>query len=624
MTRATIIKKFIFWVGLAMSLYQLSIGYFGTPLALVHRPIISCVLLAFLYLTVDYKGQRGNEPSTLDIVLAVLSLACGVFALANSSGFVQRYIYLTPVKPLEYVYGIVFLLLVLEAGRRAMGWVMTVICSIMIAYVLFGHLLPGALYHRQFSLGNLIEQLTMTTEGCYGSPTHSAVTVVYMFILFGACLTATKTGEFFMDLSLCLTGRFSGATAKTAVVSSGLMGMIQGSSISNVVTTGTFTIPAMKKAGFPSEFAGAVETVASCGGQIMPPVMGAAAFIMADYTGIAYSNIIKYAIIPAILYYACSMLQVHFRSKKLGMKGLPKEDIPRFIDILKDKGVFLLPVVLIIVLLLKGYTPMRAGFIGTISNLILAIIFGKNKKQIFQDLFHEFGNASGQMTTIIAAVLNAGIIVGGLFMTSLGMRLSSFIVSLAGGHLILGLLFAMVVAIVLGMGMPTSAAYIVMATLVAPGLVKLGLTLVQAHMFVLYFACMSMLTPPVAIAAYAAASIAQSNPSRTGFTAWKLAFAAFIVPYMFAYGPDLLMLNGFVASLWPFVTAITGCLCLAIGIEGFLHHHANLFQRGIAFIAAFLLINTNAITDVVGLALFAIIAALQFAERKKIHKIEEL
>ncbi len=325
MTRANIIKKFIFWVGLAMSIYQLSIGYFGTPLALIHRPMIACVLLSFLFLTVDYKGNRGGDPSALDIVLAVLALLCGAFALVNSTAFVQRYIYLTPVKPLEYVYGIIFILLVLEAGRRAMGWVMTIICSIMIAYVMLGHLLPGALYHRQFSLGNLIEQLTMTTEGCYGSPTHSAVTVVYMFILFGACLTATKTGEFFMDLSLCLTGRFSGATAKTAVVSSGLMGMIQGSSISNVVTTGTFTIPAMKKAGFPAEFAGAVETVASCGGQIMPPVMGAAAFIMADFTGIAYSNIIKYAVIPALLYYTCSMLQVHFRSKKLGMKGLPKE-----------------------------------------------------------------------------------------------------------------------------------------------------------------------------------------------------------------------------------------------------------------------------------------------------------
>ncbi len=279
----------------------------------------------------------------------------------------------------------------------------------------------------------------------------------------------------------------------------------------------------------------------------------------------------------------------------------------------------MLPVILIVALLLKGYTPMRAGFIGTISNLILAVLFGKDKKQIFKDLFHEFGTASGQMTTIIAAVLNAGIIVGTLFMTSLGMRLSSFIVKLAGGHLILGLIFAMAVAIVLGMGMPTSAAYIVMATLVAPGLVKLGLTLVQAHMFVLYFACMSMLTPPVAIAAYAAASIAKSNPSRTGFTAWKLAFAAFIVPYMFAYGPDLLMLNGFVQSLWPFVTAMIGCLCLATGIEGFMIHQANLIQRLIAFVGAIALISTNTVTDIVGLACFAAIVVMQFIGRRRLQ-----
>ena len=614
---AKALKKYVYYVGLALSLYQLAIGLFGTPQSLVHRPLVAGILLSFLFINLDVRGKKGNDPRWYDIILAFLSLACGAYAIFCSKGFVTRYLYLTPVKPSEYVYGIIFLLLVLEAGRRALGWVMTTLCGVMIIYTLWGHLLPAALYHRKFSLGNLIEQLTMTTEGCFGSPTHSAVTVVFMFVLFGCCLNATKTGELFMDLSLSLTGRFSGATAKTAVVSSGLMGMIEGSSISNVVTTGTFTIPAMKKAGFPAIFAGAVETVASCGGQIMPPVMGAAAFIMADYTGIPYSSIIKYAIIPALLYYVCTMLQVHFRSKKLGMKGIPKDEIPRIWTVVKTKGVFILPVVLIIYMLMNGYTPMRAGFVAILVNLALALVFTRDRKGVLKSLVREFSNSSGQMTTIIAAVLNAGIIIGALFMTGLGMRLSSFIVKLAGGQLFIGLLFAMLVAILLGMGMPTSGAYIVMATLVAPGLVKLGLSVVQAHMFVLYFACMSMLTPPVAIAAYAAASIADAPPSKVGFQAWRLALAAFIVPFMFAYGPDLLMLNGFLASVWPFITALAGCFSLAVGLEGFMLHDAMIVERVLAIGAAFCLINTSIVTDIIGCALICVIVVIQLASRKK-------
>ena len=487
----------------------------------------------------------------------------------------------------------------------------------MILYALFGHHLGGALWHTQFKLSTVIEQITMTTEGIWGSPTHSAVTVVFMFVLFGAVLNSTGTGEFFMDLSLCLTGRFCGATAKTAVVSSGLMGMIQGSSISNVVTTGTFTIPAMKKAGFPDYFAGAVETVASCGGQIMPPVMGAAAFIMADFTGIQYSSIIKYALIPAILYYACTMLQVHFRSKKLGMSGLPKEEIPDFWKMMKEKGVFLIPVILVIVLLMKGYTAMRAGFIAIVTNLVLALIFSRDRKQMLKNLLHELQNAPEQMTTVAAAVTNAGIIIGVLFMTGLGTRLSSLVVALAGGKLIIGLVLGMLVAIVLGMGMPTSGAYIVMATLIAPGLMELGLSQIQAHMFVFYFACMSMLTPPVAIAAYAAAGIAKANPSKVGFAAWRLALAAFIVPYMFAYGPELLMCGTVAESIIPFITAMLGCLCLASALEGYLLEDLSILFRVVCGIAALLLINTGTITDIIGICLLAIVFMAQYAKKKK-------
>ena len=602
------------WVGFCLSIYQITIGLVGTPTSLIHRPLTVGILMLFLFLKDEKDGKKSKWG---DWVLAIASLLVCLYAVVNANWFLSRFPYLTPVKLSEYIYGIALILLVLEAGRRSMGWVMPTIGLVMILYALFGHLLGGALWHTQFKLSTVIEQITMTTEGIWGSPTHSAVTVVFMFVLFGAVLNSTGTGEFFMDLSLCLTGRFCGATAKTAVVSSGLMGMIQGSSISNVVTTGTFTIPAMKKAGFPDYFAGAVETVASCGGQIMPPVMGAAAFIMADFTGIQYSSIIKYALIPAILYYACTMLQVHFRSKKLGMSGLPKEEIPNFWHMMKEKGVFLIPVILVIVLLMEGYTAMRAGFIAIVTNLVLALIFSRNRKEMLKKLLHELQNAPEQMTTVAAAVTNAGIIIGVLFMTGLGTRLSSLVVALAGGKLIIGLVLGMLVAIILGMGMPTSGAYIVMATLIAPGLMELGLSQIQAHMFVFYFACMSMLTPPVAIAAYAAAGIAKANPSKVGFAAWRLALAAFVVPYMFAYGPELLMCGTVAESIIPFITAMLGCLCLASALEGYMLEDLSIPLRVLCGVAALLLINTGTVTDIIGICILTLVFIFQYARRKK-------
>ena len=602
------------WVGFCLSIYQITIGLVGTPTSLIHRPLTVGILMLFLFLKDEKDGKKSKWG---DWVLAIASLLVCLYAVVNANWFLSRFPYLTPVKLSEYIYGIALILLVLEAGRRSMGWGMPTIGLVMILYALFGHLLGGALWHTQFKLSTVIEQITMTTEGIWGSPTHSAVTVVFMFVLFGAVLNSTGTGEFFMDLSLCLTGRFCGATAKTAVVSSGLMGMIQGSSISNVVTTGTFTIPAMKKAGFPDYFAGAVETVASCGGQIMPPVMGAAAFIMADFTGIQYSSIIKYALIPAILYYACTMLQVHFRSKKLGMSGLPKEEIPNFWHMMKEKGVFLIPVILVIVLLMEGYTAMRAGFIAIVTNLVLALIFSRNRKEMLKKLLHELQNAPEQMTTVAAAVTNAGIIIGVLFMTGLGTRLSSLVVALAGGKLIIGLVLGMLVAIILGMGMPTSGAYIVMATLIAPGLMELGLSQIQAHMFVFYFACMSMLTPPVAIAAYAAAGIAKANPSKVGFAAWRLALAAFVVPYMFAYGPELLMCGTVAESIIPFITAMLGCLCLASALEGYMLEDLSIPFRVLCGVAALLLINTGTVTDIIGICILTLVFIFQYARRKK-------
>jgi TRAP transporter 4TM/12TM fusion protein len=417
---------------------------------------------------------------------------------------------------------------------------------------------------------------------------------------------------------LCLTGRYSGGTAKTAVVSSGLMGMIQGSSVTNVLTTGTFTIPAMKKAGFQDYYAAAVETVASCGGQIMPPVMGAAAFIMADMTGIPYSKIIVHAIVPAVLYYLCCMMQVHFRSKKANMKGMPKHEVPKIWPLIKDKGAFILPIIMMLVLLIKGYTAMRTGFVSISTLLFIGLILSKDRRKVFVRLIEQLKEVPYIMSSIAPAVAVAGIIVGIFFMTGLGERLSAVVIRASMGNLLIGLFLAMIVSIILGMGMPTSAAYILMGTLIAPGLVKLGASTIQAHLFVLYFACMSMLTPPVAIAAYAAASLAKSNPNKTGFAAWKLALAAFIVPYMFVYGEELLLVGNPYNVIRSVITASIGCIALAAALEGYLIGKITGIQRLMLGVAALIMIETNLWTDLVGFLLIFIVVSIQVRNKKKV------
>lgn len=604
-------KKFLKYVGLILSVYQIAIGYFGTPASFIHRPLSAGILLMVLFLTIGIDGEKQDKPKWYDYVLAAASIIVCAYIIFNFDWLIRRFPFVSELSLSEMIIGCVLVMLVLEAGRRALGWVMPAIAIIALLYAYFGKYMPGVLQHRGFTIANIIDQIALTTEGIWGSPTHISLTVVFMFVIFGAVLSATGMSDFFMDLALCITGGYSGGTAKTAVVSSALMGMIQGSSISNVVTTGTFTIPAMKKAGFSPTFAGAVETVASCGGQIMPPVMGAAAFIMADYTGIPYGKIIIHAIIPAILYYACCMLQVHFRSKKLNMTGLPSEVIPKFKNIIKANGVYVIPIIMVVVFLIRGYTAMRAGFIAIISLLIIALIFSKDKKEMLRNVIIQLEDIPQSMCTIITAVMNAGIIIGVLFLTGLGLRMSSLIVDLSQGSLAIALILSMLLSIVLGMGMPTSGAYIMMGTLVAPALIKLGLEPIQAHMFVFYFACMSMLTPPVAIAAYAAAGLSGANPMKTGFAAWKLALAAFIVPFMFAYGPELLLMGSALDSVIPFVTSLLGCLCLSVSIEGYLLSPVSKLEQILMFIAALLLIETSFSTDLIGLIILGVIGFRQ-------------
>jgi len=604
-------------MGLLLALYQLYVGWFGTPLSLQHRPVNAGVILFILFLKRDIHGKKGNAPKFYDYILAILSLVSCIFVFFNAEWFTARFMLNTPMSFWEIFWGAVLLVLILEAGRRSLGLAMPIICIVAILYALFGMYLPSPFRHRGYTFAQLIDVLSCSMEGVWGSPTHAATTFVFMFVIFGALSGVTGMGKFFMDFALSITGKYAGGPAKTAVVSSGLMGTIQGSSISNVVTTGVFTIPAMKKYGFPDNYAGAVEAVASTGGQIMPPIMGASAFIMADMIGIPYLTIAKYAIIPAFLYYASVFAQIHFKSKELGLVGFPKEELPRFFqDVILKQGLYILPIVLIVYLTLNGYSLMRAGLIAVIVVIVLGIIFSDNRKETIKAMIDALARTPENMGTVIAAVMSAGIIIGVVFISSLGLRLSGIIISAAGGKLIFALLLTFVLAVILGMGMPTSGSYIIMGTLLAPALVKMGLSNVQAHMFVFYFACMSSITPPVAVAAYAAAGISGGSPSKTGYIAWRMAIVAFIIPFMFAFEPDLLMMNGFVKSIPVIITATIGCVCLAGSLEGFLLQKTTLPWRLLLGLGGIALMYPTSNTDIIGFILVAITVAYQIFMRK--------
>lgn len=609
---ANISDKLCWILGLSLTIYIMIVGWFGTPLSLQHRPLCAGIVLFILYLKRDIKGAKGNPPKLYDYFLAILSLVSCLYVFFHARWYTARFMLNTPMSFWEIFWGACLLLVILEAGRRVLGWAMPLICVVAILYALFGSHLPPPFRHRGYTIPQLIDVLSCSMEGVWGSPTHAASTFVFMFVVFGALSSVTGMGKFFMDFALSITGRYSGGPAKTAVVSSGLMGTIQGSSISNVVTTGVFTIPAMKKYGFPDNYAGAVEAVASTGGQIMPPIMGASAFIMADMIGIPYLNIAKYAIIPALLYYTSVFAQIHFKSKRMGLIGFPKEELPSFFkDVVLKQGLYILPIATIIYLSLNGYSLMRAGLVAVFIVVILGLLFSDNRKATIKAMINAIAKAPENMGTVISAVMSAGIIIGVVFISSLGLRLSGIIVAAAGGKLIFALLLTFVLAVILGMGMPTSGSYIIMGTLLAPALVKMGLSAVQAHMFVFYFACMSSITPPVAVAAYAAAGISGGNPAKTGYIAWRMAIVAFIIPFMFAFQPDLLMLNGFLSALPVLLTAMVGCICLAGSLEGFLLKDTSIILRLILGLGGIALMYPTTATDFIGAALAIIVLAYQ-------------
>lgn len=624
------LSKGVTLLALAMSGYHIYAAARGTPEPLIHRGIHLAFTLALIFLIYPFKkirslreaideaapisveenGQGIGMPGFVDLLALVLSLLSIGYLFVNYSYVTERYAYVDPLRTLDYVFGIILMGLVLEGARRAVGPALPLTALAFLVYAAIGNHLPGLLRHSGFSLEMIIDQLYLTTEGIFGIPLAVSASYVILFVIFGAFLEKSGTGQLFMDVASALTGSSRGGPGKISCISSGLFGTISGSAVANVMVDGWFTIPLMKRTGFKPHFAAAIEATASTGGQIMPPVMGAAAFVMADFTGIPYITIAKHALIPALLYYLALFWTIHYEAVKTNLRGLSKEELPDLKKVLRTRGHLFLPIILIVYLMISGYTAPYAALWATVAVVFVSWI-RKETRLGLRDIGLALKEGAKNTLSVAIACACAGIVIGVISLTGLGLRFTSLVISLAGDSLIPALVLTMVAGIILGMGMPTTPAYIVQAALLIPALIKLGVLPIAAHLFVFYFAILSAITPPVAMAVYAAAGISGSNLWKTGVAAMKAGATGFIVPYMFVFGPALLMIGSWEEILTALVSATVGVFCLATGLQGWFLKKTTLWERILLVAAAFLLIKPGIKTDLAGLILLGLVYRLQ-------------
>jgi len=557
--------------------FALAVGIFviTAATAIIIRPWTLAVLFfsgmaALAFLTTGATQQsRLDRPTLLDLVLALVSIITGLYFALNASVIEQRIVLLDVLTNWQLFFGSVVFVLTLEITRRTTGLGLTTLVCTFVLYNLFGHQLSGVLQHGLITFHHFIEITVFTTDGVFGLPVRVAATYAFLFVMFGTLLQACKGGDFFFDFAAAISGRQAGGPAKVAVISSGMYGMVSGSPTSDVVTTGSITIPIMKRLGYSGGLAGAIEVAASTGGSLVPPVMGTAAFIMVDFTGIDYREIAVAALIPAILYYISIFSQVHFSSLRQGLMPLDDDKIPKLGKTIRDGGLFFIPLIALTVALLQGYTPTYVAVVGSVVVFGVAILRAHTRIGLIS-LARVLIETCYRMVPVAGATAAAGLIIGGLTMTGLAAKFAHVIYGITDAQLFPTLVLAALVAVVLGLGMPTPSAYILAAALMGPILSQLGVDTLPAHMFILYYAVMSALTPPVAVAAYAAASIAEDNPLYIAILAVKFALAAFVIPFAFVYGPELLMIGGTGKILLSSLTAAAGLVLLAAAIEGHL------------------------------------------------------
>ncbi|WP_019153194.1 TRAP transporter permease [Robertmurraya massiliosenegalensis] len=612
------IFKWIVFLGLlSFSLFQLYTGIFGVLTAQLQRSIHLGFALSLIFLLFPArKKNRGiqTKPAWYDIVLAIAAIVVGAYWPLMIDDLVSRVGIITQ---LDFYVGVAAVLLVLEATRRAVGMPITIIAGLFLLYALYGPQMPGFLAHRGLSPERLIQTMFYTTEGILGTPLGVSATFIFLFLLFGAFLVKTGVGQYFNDLAVSIAGKQTGGPAKVAIFSSALQGTISGSSVANVVTSGSFTIPMMKKLGYKKEFAGGVEAAASTGGQLMPPIMGAAAFLMVEFIGgITYWEIAKAAAIPALLYFTGIWIMTHFEAKRIGLRGLKKEEMPNRKEVLK-KIYLLTPILAVIVLLMTGMSVTRAALWSIVITILVSAI-RKETRIGFKDMINALVDGARTALGVAAATAAAGIIVGVVTKTGLGLKLANGLLDLAGGALIPTLMLTMVACIVLGMGSPTTANYVITSTIAAPAIILLGVPDLSAHLFVFYFGIVADITPPVALAAFAAAGVSGGEPIKTGVNSAKLAIAAFIIPYMFVLSPELLMIDTvWYHLIWIVFTAIAGMMAIGSGIIGFWQRKLHWLERILGVVGGLMLIYPEGMSDVIGMVLFLILVALQFFVKGK-------
>ena len=609
-----LMAKFVSALAITFSIFQLYTATFGVLDAQLQRAVHLGFGLALVYLLYpSRKRWSRTKVHPLDVVLAILGAASPAYIVLEYQQLVLRS---GTVTTSDLAVGLIGILLVVEATRRVVGIPMVTVVLCFIAYAFAGPYMPGVLAHRGLTLNQLVGHLYFTTEGIFGIPLGVSSTFIFLFILFGAYLESTGLGKFFIDLANSIAGWASGGPAKVAVLSSGLMGTVSGSSVANVVGTGSLTIPMMKKLGYHKDFAGAVEAAASTGGQLMPPVMGAAAFLMAEFVGVPYIDIAKAAVVPALLYFTGVWLGVHFEAKRSNLKGLPREQLPKFGRLFIERGHLALPLVVIVYLLVSGYTPMRAALVAIVLSIVCSAL-RKSTRMKPIEIVRGLDKGARNVLSVLVACASAGIVIGVVTKTGVGLKLASGLLALSGGLLLPTLFFTMITAIVLGMGVPTTANYVITSTIAAPAIIQMGVPVLAAHMFVFYFGIIADVTPPVALAAFAGAGIAGGNALKTGINASKLAIAAFIIPYMFVLSPVILMVDATIGNvLLATVTAIIGMVALSSALIGYLVDNCRAYERIILIAGGLMMIKPGMLTDIAGFVLFALVLVSQWQRKK--------
>ena len=603
------------------SCYHLFYAYFHPFFALDHRALHWLFMSILIFALYPFSSKRSPRArmSVIDWLFMLFSAGICIWIFLNSTSIMNR---AGAFQTVDVVLGTALVIIVLEAARRSTGPSVPIIALIFICYALFGPYLPEVLSHRGYTIKRLSTYLSLSTDGIFGVPIAVSANFILLFILYGALLRKTGAGQFFTDVAFALTGCTRGGPAKAAVISSAFFGMISGSSVANTVTTGSFTIPLMKRTGYPDYFAAGVEASSSTMGQIMPPIMGAAAFIMAEFLGISYFKVCVAAAIPAALAFFSTFMQVHFRAVSLGLSGLPRSDLPKVREAFVKGWHHLFSIFLLIAFLMQDYSPERAVFWAILATIFTSCVMSLYQREPVKDFLRMIieGLAEGAIgaVEVAAACAAAGIIIGSITMTGLGIKFSSLVVDASMGYLFLALPFTMIACLFLGMGVPTTAQYVIISSLVAPALVQMGVAAIAAHLFILYFGTRADITPPVALAAYAGAGIAGSDPWKTGLAAFQLGIAGFIIPFMFVYANELLFIGRIGSILWALVTAVLGVTCLAAAVQRCLLLKTAWYETLLLYAIAFLLIKPGLYTDLAGFALLAAVIMLQWKGKRRL------